>query len=83
LPVEFARQSKSSRIALVITEGADPITVLWAALDAGSLDEARKLLALRETDAPASSFPGESYVVPIDDLAIILNPKTEQAEKRG
>jgi hypothetical protein len=30
-----------------------------------------------ETEKIAASFPGESYVVPISDLAIILNPTSE------
>lgn len=48
LPVEFARQSKDGRITLVITGGAAPVPVYWAALDVSSLDEAKARLAARE-----------------------------------
>jgi hypothetical protein len=48
LAVEFARQSANGRITLVIAEDTVAIPVLWAALDVGSLDEARRALARRE-----------------------------------
>lgn len=48
LPIEFARQSRDKRITLVICDGAPAVTVLWAALDVKTLDDAKQALASRE-----------------------------------
>src|SRR4051794_7834497 len=49
LPVEFARQSRDSRITLVVCEGLPAVNVLWAALDVATLADAKRVLALRES----------------------------------
>ena len=48
LPVEFTRVSGQGRLTLVVTEGAQPIPVLWSLLSVASLDEAVQALAERE-----------------------------------
>lgn len=48
LPLEFARQSGDNRMTLVIADIKHYVPVLWAELDAASLDEAVSLLAKRE-----------------------------------
>lgn len=48
LQVEFARQSRDKRITLVVCETAPAVTVLWAALDLATLDDAKQALAQRE-----------------------------------
>lgn len=52
LPVEFARESSGKRITLVICTGRTAVTVLWAALDVRTLDDAKRALALREGVQP-------------------------------
>jgi hypothetical protein len=47
-PVEFLRQSKDGRITLVIDEGSQNVQVLWALMDAASIEEARQALGIRE-----------------------------------
>lgn len=48
LPIEFARHSLGDRITLVVTNGAAPVAVLWAYLQADSLDAAIEALRVRE-----------------------------------
>jgi len=76
LPVEFARESRDGRMTLVICDGADPVTTLWAALNVPSLDAAKVALAAREgvtadnirhsigwwSPAGASQHPGAAVV---------------------
>jgi hypothetical protein len=40
-------------------------------------------LLIEQMEALASSLAGESYVIPIQDLAVILNPKTEPEAGQG
>jgi hypothetical protein len=76
LPVEFARESRDGRITLVICDGADPLTTLWAALNVPNLNAAKQALAAREgvtaaniqysigwwSPAAASEHPGASVI---------------------
>lgn len=48
LPIEYARVSRDGRITLVIVEGEPTVPVLWSPLVVDSLDEAVKMLAVRE-----------------------------------
>lgn len=48
LQVEFARESRDKRITLVICQTAPATTVLWAALDVETLEDAKHALAQRE-----------------------------------
>ena len=48
MPVEFARQSKSGRITLVIVPGTKPVRALWTLMDTTCLREACSQLAKRE-----------------------------------
>jgi len=48
LPVEFARVSKDKRLTLVLCQGAQWVTVLWATSKTKDLREARCILKNRE-----------------------------------
>lgn len=48
LPVEFARESRDSRMTLVLCDSYPTVPVLWAELNVATLDEARSVLAIRE-----------------------------------
>lgn len=48
LPIEFARESGRKRITLVIADGAEPVTSLWALMKVASLQAAKEALASRE-----------------------------------
>ncbi|WP_130587180.1 hypothetical protein [Qipengyuania flava] len=48
LPIEFSRVSADGRLTLAITEGAKPLTVLWAELKVSSIDRGVEALAERE-----------------------------------
>jgi len=47
--VEFLRKSNDGRMTLVLNESADPVRSLWAMMDSGDLEEAKKSLAQRES----------------------------------
>lgn len=48
VPVEFARQSDNGRITLVVVESQLSCPVLWAELNVATLDEAKRVLSMRE-----------------------------------
>lgn len=48
VPVEFARQSDNGRITLVVAESQSVCPVLWTELDVVTLDEAKRVLSMRE-----------------------------------
>lgn len=48
LPIEFARVSSNERVTLVICNVDYRVRVLWALIDAGNLDTAKRDLASRE-----------------------------------
>ena len=62
LPIEFARRSDDGRITLVITDGCDPVTTLWARLNVPSIEEAVSELAAREKTSrqKIGRYPAES-----------------------
>lgn len=66
LPVEFARESGGRRITLVICDGRAAITVLWAALEAPTLDDAKRALAMREGIQPKNIRRSIGYWSPAD-----------------
>lgn len=54
LPVEFARESGDGRITLVAVPGTPTSPALWAPLDVGNLEAARRLLRRRERSRPGT-----------------------------
>lgn len=56
LPIEYARQSKSRALTLVIAPGAELVRSLWASLAVSSLDGAVEALASREGTPNARSI---------------------------
>lgn len=63
LPVEFARASDSGegRLTLVLVEGARPVPVLWAELNAPDVAAAKQALRARERckELGVASWPGD------------------------
>lgn len=55
LPIEYVRKSNDGRITLVIAEAAEPVVVLWAALESPSVEHARLALAEREGVSPKNA----------------------------
>jgi hypothetical protein len=64
LPVEFARASDGGegRLTLVLVEGARPVPVFWAELNARDLAAAREALRAREgcREAGVAYWPGDA-----------------------
>lgn len=48
IPIEFARQSDNGRITLVVVESQAKCPVLWAEMNITTLDDAKRVLSLRE-----------------------------------
>lgn len=48
LPIEFARQSDNGRVTLVVVPGVEACCVLWTELEVSTLEEATRVLSMRE-----------------------------------
>lgn len=73
LPVEFARQSKDGRITLVVTDGVNPVTVLWAELTSESVTDAHEALRLREETVKRFVGLWTSGSIPDSQTAVIVS----------
>lgn len=49
LPVEYARKSNDGRVTLVLVENYSKVQTLWALLKVASMEEAKSVLAQRES----------------------------------
>ena len=68
LPVEFTRVSSGERLTLVVTEGAPPVTILWAALAVSSLGDAMNALAKRVISGDTILISPPQYLLHISDI---------------
>ena len=48
IAVEYLRQSQDGRLTLIVNEGGEPLTVLWAEMDFQNCEEAKENLRTRE-----------------------------------